>query len=98
MGLPAAILVEGVLAQLPAVAHMVSTDARPTAAGVGPGHTGKVGPRIRRDLSLREASALEPQRLSRRRFPLSHAIRRGTRRENGPSLRRSRPPATAGQH
>ncbi len=28
-------------------------------------------PRIRRDFSLRKASALEPQRLSRRRFPLS---------------------------
>ena len=31
-------------------------------------------------------------------LPAQPAIRRSTRRENGPSLRRSPPPATAGQH
>ena len=39
--------------------------------GWGPGHTGNVGARIRRDLSLRKGSAREPQRLPRRRFLLS---------------------------
>ena len=80
MALPAAILVEGVLAQLPAVAHMVSTDARPTATVRGTGLHGQC--RIRRDPPLRKASALEPQRLSRRRFPLStpFGVARGVKR------------------
>ena len=70
MSFPAAIIVEGVPAQLSAAAHMARTDARPTAAG-GDRATRATSPRIRRDLSLPKGSALEPQRLSRRRFPLS---------------------------
>ncbi len=72
MSFPAAIIVEGVPAQLPAAAHMARTDARPTAAAGGDRATRATSaPRIRRDLSLRKGSALEPQRLPRRRFPLS---------------------------
>src|ERR1700722_6380575 len=56
----AAIMSRAMLARLSPVAHMARTVARPTSALP-----------IRRALSLRKASALEPQRLSRRRFPLS---------------------------
>ena len=72
MALPAAIIVEGVPAQRPAASHMARTDARPTGAARGDRATRATSAlRIRRGLSLRKGSALEPQRLSRRRFPLS---------------------------
>ena len=72
MSLPAAIIVEGVPWQRPAAAYRARTDARPTATAGGDRATrGNVGARIRRDLSLRKGSAREPQRLPRRRFPLS---------------------------
>ena len=65
MSFPAAIIVEGVLAQPAAAAHMARTDARPTAAG-GDRATRATSATSR--LSLRKGSALEPQRLPRRRF------------------------------
>jgi hypothetical protein len=66
MSFPVAIIVEGVPVQLPAAAHRCPY--RRATSGGGP-----YGQRRRRassDLSLRKGSALEPQRLLRRRFPL----------------------------
>ena len=66
--------------------HMARTDARPTAAAGGDRATRATSaPRIRRDLSLRKGSALEPQRLPRRRFPLSTPFGVAGRDENAPS-------------
>ena len=72
MSFPAAIIVEGVLAQLTAAAVMGRVqmpDQRRRRVRTGP-HGQRRAPRIRRDLSLRKGSAFEPQRLPRRRFPL----------------------------
>ena len=43
MSFPAAIIVEGVLAQLPAAAHMARKMRDQRRRRVGPGHTGNVG-------------------------------------------------------
>ena len=81
-------IVEGVPAQLSAAANMARTNARSTAAAGGTGqHCATSAPRIRRDFSLREGSALEPQRLSRRRFPLGTPFRVARRRETEPAPR-----------
>ena len=64
MSFPVAIIVEGAPARLPATTHTARTDARPAAAD---------GDRATRATARPLASerALEPQSLSRRRFPLS---------------------------
>jgi hypothetical protein len=66
--------------------------------GVGPGNTDDVG-------AAHTSRPFASERFSPRALvpaapllPAQPAIRRNTRRENGPSLRRSPPPATAGQH
>ena len=71
MSFPAAIIVEGVPAQLRRrrIWRVQMRDQRRRRVGTGP-HGQRRQPRIRRDLSLREGSAFEPQRLPRRRFPL----------------------------
>ena len=69
ISLPAVVIVGGVPTQVLAAAHMGAYRCATNGGGWGPGHTDNV--RIRRDLSLRTGSAREPQRLPRRRFPLS---------------------------
>ena len=72
MSFLAAIIVEGVPVRLSVAAHTARTDARPTAtAGRDRATRATSAPRTRRDPSPRKGSALEPQRLPRRGFPLS---------------------------
>jgi hypothetical protein len=75
-------------------AHRCAT----SGGGWGPRHTGNVGAAHRsRPFALGRFSPRAPAPAAPR-LPGHLAMARSTRRENGPSLRRSPPPATAGQH
>jgi hypothetical protein len=104
MSFPAVIIVGGVPVRLPAGgAYGAYRCATNGGGGVGPGNTGDVGTAIRCDLSLRKEivwpgaslrSALEPQRLSRRRFPLISpcGVARGVRTDPHCVVRHLLPP------
>ena len=69
MVLAAVIIVEGVPAQSAAAADMAHTGVRPAAA-TGRDRATRATSHTSPPFSLRKGSAREPQRLSRRRFPL----------------------------
>jgi hypothetical protein len=94
MALPAAIIVEGVPAQLPAAAHMARTDARPrAAAGGGPATRAMSPPRTTSRPFLSDRFSPRVPAPAAPPLPAQRAIRRDRSDESALSPRRSTPPA-----